>query len=199
MSASTSSQPASLPSGASWINWGLGVLFLMSCVFSIISFAVLAPSIEEHTKLPSATLSALTSAFFFMTCWAKWRHIGDLDLPGLRRQLATTLFVICIFSIIGALVAEAIVKFGLWWEIREYRKKFDKEPPPRMELEEQAKYGAIGPKEEVMTTMPLMIALGYVLLFGGVCYVIIVSIHHMYIDIIVSFLCCTPQNKQTTT
>jgi hypothetical protein len=113
------------------------------------------------------------SAFFFMSCWAKWRTIGELDLEGLRKQLATTMFVICIFSIIGALLAEAMVKFGLWWELREYRKKFNKEPPPRMAVEEQAKYGTIGPKEEVMTTMPLMIALGYVLLFGGVSPLII--------------------------
>jgi hypothetical protein len=118
------------------------------------------------------------SAFFFLTLWGKWRNIGA-QCPGgdcliaLRTQLATTLFVICIFSVIGALLGEAMVKFWLWWEIRQYRKTFNKEPPPRLEMEEQAKYGAIGPKEEVMTTMPLMIALGYVLLFGGVSAAII--------------------------
>jgi len=118
------------------------------------------------------------SAFFFMTCWGKWRKL-DPDCPGgdclavLRVQLATTFAVMCVFSIIGAFVAEMMVKFWLWWEIREYRKKFGKEPPPRLEMEEQAKYANIGAKEEVMTTMPLMIALGYVLLFGGVSAAII--------------------------
>jgi hypothetical protein len=118
------------------------------------------------------------SAFFFMVLWGKWRNI-DVDFPAdsltmLRKQLATTLAVICVFAVVGAVLAEYMVKFWLWWEIRTYKKEHKgKEPPKRLEMEEQAKYAAIGPKEEVMTTMPLMIALGYVLLFGGVSAAII--------------------------
>jgi len=112
------------------------------------------------------------SAFFFLTVWAKWhdRECPDDDcLIVLRTQLASTLSVLSICSIIASFVNQISVKFSLYWEVRQYRKKFGKEPPTRFAMEEQAKYKQLGEDEEVMNMMTLMIALGYILIFGGVC------------------------------
>ena len=69
MSETESKKVAQFPNASSWINWGLGVLYLMSCVFSVVSFAVLAPSIETESGLSKTSLSLLTSVFFFTYSW----------------------------------------------------------------------------------------------------------------------------------
>lgn len=121
MPANTSIQSPRLPNGASWINWGLGVLFLMSCVFSVVSFAVLAPSIEEHTKLSSATLSALTSVFFFTYSIAQLvaglliDRIGSRWLLGVTTLIASAggLLFISSDSLILMYVSRAMMAIGL--------------------------------------------------------------------------------------
>jgi hypothetical protein len=111
------------------------------------------------------------SAFFFLTIWAEWT---DKECPGddclivLRTQLAATLCVLSICSILSSSINQISVKFSLYWEVRQYRNKFGKEPPTRFAMEEQAKYTKLGEDEEVMNMMTLMIALGYILIFGGV-------------------------------
>lgn len=93
MTATIEKPTVELPTGASWINWGLGVLFLMSCVFSVVSFAVLAPSIAEETKLSSGTLSALTSVFFFTYSIAQLAAGLLIDRIGCRWLLGITTLI----------------------------------------------------------------------------------------------------------
>ncbi|MDG2423952.1 MAG: MFS transporter [Phycisphaerales bacterium] len=100
MSANTSIQTPRLPNGASWINWGLGVLFLMSCVFSVVSFAVLAPSIAKETNLSSATLSALTSVFFFTYSIAQLAAGLLIDRIGCRWLLGVTTLIASVGGLI---------------------------------------------------------------------------------------------------
>ena len=86
MSTNTLIQNPRLPNSASWINWGLCVLFLMSCVFSMVSFAVLTPNIENETGLSSTSLSSITSVFFFTFAIAqeKLAHIFGANMPSVR-------------------------------------------------------------------------------------------------------------------
>ena len=90
MPATRSIQPIRLPNFASWINWGLGVVFLMSCVFSVVSFAVLAPNIEQEAGLSSSSLSILTSVFFFAYSIAQLIAGILIDRHGVRWILGLT-------------------------------------------------------------------------------------------------------------
>lgn len=90
MTANSDSSFVRLPTAASWINWGLGVLYLMSCVFSVVSFAVLAPSIAKEADLSSATLSVLTSVFFFTYSIAQLAAGLLIDRLGSRWLLGVT-------------------------------------------------------------------------------------------------------------
>ena len=88
MSTNTLIQNPRLPNSASWINWGLCVLFLMSCVFSMVSFAVLTPNIENETGLSSTSLSSITSVFFFTFAIAQLAAGLLIDRLGARWLLA---------------------------------------------------------------------------------------------------------------
>jgi hypothetical protein len=111
------------------------------------------------------------SAFFFMTLWGGHRRepcINDDCLALLRSQLVMTLAILILCSVIAVIVQDLLVHFFLWWEVRQYRQQFGKEPPPRLPLEAQSKYVPIDETEEVMTMLALVMALGYVFLFAGV-------------------------------
>merc|ERR1719191_2078357 len=60
------------------------------------------------------------------------------------------------------------VQFLLWYEDYTYRNQYGQEPPERSFVEEQAKMITIDEPYEVQNMMTLVIALGYILLFGGV-------------------------------
>jgi len=114
-------------------------------------------------------------AFFFLTIRAKG---DDSKCPNndclfvLRKQLATTLCLMAVFSMLGVVIQNMLVRYQMYREDKAYKEKFGRDPPPRKSLEEQAKFVVLSEKEEVMSTMMLMISLGYVLLFGGVSAVI---------------------------
>jgi nitrate/nitrite transporter NarK len=86
----TLDQPARLPNTTSWINWGLGVVFLMSCVFSVVSFAIMAPNIAKETGVSSNSLSGVTSAFFFTYAFAQLAAGLLIDRIGARWLLGVT-------------------------------------------------------------------------------------------------------------
>jgi nitrate/nitrite transporter NarK len=90
MSTNTLIQNPRLPNSASWINWGLCVLFLMSCVFSMVSFAVLMPNIKNETGLSSTSLSSITSVFFFTFAIAQLAAGLLIDRLGARWLLGLT-------------------------------------------------------------------------------------------------------------
>ena len=81
---------AQLPNSSSWINWGLGVLYLISGVFSVVSFAVLEPSIASESGLSTGSLSGLTSVFFFTYSFAQLAVGLLIDRLGSRWLLGLT-------------------------------------------------------------------------------------------------------------
>jgi hypothetical protein len=116
------------------------------------------------------------SAFFFLTVWGKWRGLEcpyDDCLFSLRQQLATTLLVLCGCTIVEVIVQKVLVMAKLWWEHHQYVKTYGKEPAQRSAIEEQAKYMAIDEEAQVMNTLYLMIALGFLLIFGGVSAIVV--------------------------
>lgn len=93
MATTQSLQMQKLPNTASWINWGLSAIYLMSCVFSVVSFAVLMPSIETGSGLSKANLSALTGVFFFTYSIAQLAAGLLIDRLGSRWLLGTTALI----------------------------------------------------------------------------------------------------------
>jgi hypothetical protein len=76
--------------------------------------------------------------------------------------------VLVICSIAQVLYHIFVIKLKFAWEDRDYRRKFGAEPPERSYHEEQAKLAKIDEASEVQNMMALVIALGFVLHFGGV-------------------------------
>jgi len=107
------------------------------------------------------------SAFFFMT--VRNAYMGCLDecLEILRKQVTMCLLVLGVCSIAQMLFAQFFVKFTLYWEMRTLKQKGEA-VPQRYVLEEQSKYTLIDGAFEVQNMMTLVIALGHVMLFGGV-------------------------------
>jgi sugar phosphate permease len=121
MSETESKKVAQFPNASSWINWGLGVLYLMSCVFSVVSFAVLAPSIESESGLSKTSLSLLTSVFFFTYSFAQLvaglliDRVGSRWLLGVTTIIASVggLLFIWTDNIVVMYLARALMAIGL--------------------------------------------------------------------------------------
>ncbi|MDG2055039.1 MAG: MFS transporter [Phycisphaerales bacterium] len=90
MTTNQSMTPKTLPNTASWWNWGLAALYLMSCVFSVVSFAVLMPMIEKEAGLSKANLSAMTGLFFFAYSIAQLAAGLLIDRLGSRWLIGVT-------------------------------------------------------------------------------------------------------------
>jgi len=116
-------------------------------------------------------------AFFSITirhAWVGNSGCDDTDcLFVLRRQVSVTLSILCVCSIASMLMQGIMVRFSLWYEAYQIRKKTGSEMPKRYSLEEQAKYVVITEQEEVQNMLTLVISLGFVLLFGGVAPLVV--------------------------
>jgi len=106
-------------------------------------------------------------AFFFMTVRNAWLGCLDDCLHTLRKQVAMCLCILGACTVAQLMASQLIVKFTLWWELRQL-KKSGQEVPARFVLEEQAKYTEIDGGLELQNMMTLVISLGHVILFGGV-------------------------------
>merc|ERR1719346_731338 len=78
-----------------------------------------------------------------------------------------TLIVLGICSVLQMLADCFMVVLKLWWEVRQLKKQ-GKQVPTRFVVEEQAKYAKVTEVVEVQNMQVLVVALGYVFLFGGV-------------------------------
>jgi len=107
------------------------------------------------------------SAFFFMTIRNAWRGCLDECLEVSRNQVTLTLIVLGVCSVAQMLAGRLLVRLSLWWEVRQLKKKGG-DVPTRYVIEEQSKYAKITESEEVQHMQVLVVALGYVFLFGGV-------------------------------
>lgn len=107
------------------------------------------------------------SAFFFMTIRNVWRGCLDECLEVSRNQVTMTLIVLGICSVLQMLADRFMVVLKLWWEVRQLKKQ-GKQVPTRFVVEEQAKYAKVDETVEVQNMQVLVVALGYVFLFGGV-------------------------------
>lgn len=115
-------------------------------------------------------------AFFCITirhAWTKESCNGGDCMYVLRWQVSVTLCILCMCSIAQMLVHTLIVRFSLWWEAYQIKKQTGKPMPARYHIEEQAKYAVISEQEEVQNMMTLVIALGFVLLFGGISAMVV--------------------------
>lgn len=108
------------------------------------------------------------SAFFFLTIKNSWMEEGTNGLEEPQKQVSMTLMLLALCSIMQVPFELVKVQFKLWYEDYAYKKKFEKDPPERSFVEEQAKMITIDEPYEVQNMMTLVIALGYILLFGGV-------------------------------
>merc|ERR1719487_1844023 len=114
------------------------------------------------------------SAYFFIA--VKQRHTAfgcpENDCMGLlRAQLTMTLAFLVVMAIVQILMKTIKVSVMLWWEERSLRKELEgtgKEIPARGFVEEQAKYEPFRIREQIEAMVQLVIALGYVLIFGAV-------------------------------
>jgi hypothetical protein len=111
------------------------------------------------------------SVFIFLTIKDSWQpdELKGAALFKTQRQITSTLLVLSVMSIVQVPVQNAITRFWLWKEHFDMKRmNGGVEPPPRSFAEEQSKYKRMDDSEEVQCTMNLVIALGFVLLFGGV-------------------------------
>jgi len=110
-------------------------------------------------------------AFFCITVRLAWMG-GSCDggdcMFVLGRQVSLTLCILCMCSIAQMFLHTVRCRFSLWWEAYQVKKQTGKPMPVRYLIEEQAKYAVISELEEVRHAMTLVIALGFVLLFGGI-------------------------------
>jgi hypothetical protein len=111
------------------------------------------------------------SVFIFLTIKDSWRdddEKGDA-LFKTQRQITVTLCVLSIMSIAQVPLQDVITRFWLWYEHYQLKRTLNgEEPPARSFAEEQSKYKKLEDTDEVQCVMTLVIALGFVLLFGGV-------------------------------
>eukprot|EP00747_Dinoflagellata_sp_TGD_P090854 gnl/TRDRNA2_/TRDRNA2_164860_c0_seq2.p1 gnl/TRDRNA2_/TRDRNA2_164860_c0~~gnl/TRDRNA2_/TRDRNA2_164860_c0_seq2.p1 ORF type:complete len:954 (-),score=159.60 gnl/TRDRNA2_/TRDRNA2_164860_c0_seq2:109-2970(-) len=94
-------------------------------------------------------------------------------LASLRLVITITLVVICICRIGQVLVTAYMVKFKLYWENRLLERQG--QSIKRSFAEEQAKYGQYRTREQVEDMLELVLSLGYVLLFGAVAPIAVVT------------------------
>eukprot|EP00929_Paragymnodinium_shiwhaense_P064970 TRINITY_DN32620_c0_g1_i1.p1 TRINITY_DN32620_c0_g1~~TRINITY_DN32620_c0_g1_i1.p1 ORF type:complete len:963 (+),score=171.74 TRINITY_DN32620_c0_g1_i1:78-2966(+) len=112
------------------------------------------------------------AAFFYIAI--KQRHSSDGCPEGgclamLRMQLTIIQIVLSLSALAEILIKACFVKFLLAYEVWKYKRANDgKEPPERKFLEEQSKHMPSGYHEQIDFTLQLVIALGFVILFGGV-------------------------------
>jgi hypothetical protein len=114
------------------------------------------------------------SAYFFIAVkqrHTKWGCPDDDCMGLLRKQLSVTLLVVSLCQIIQVVLGTLKVKFFIWWEDRALRQECEKdgkEVPVRSFLEEQAKYEDYRIRQQIEGMVQLVVALGYVLIFGAV-------------------------------
>mmetsp|Transcript_69538 Transcript_69538/g.122981 ORF Transcript_69538/g.122981 Transcript_69538/m.122981 type:complete len:918 (+) Transcript_69538:70-2823(+) len=109
------------------------------------------------------------AVFLYLMVRKEKSGCGDTDgcLINLQSQLKTTLLVLSLVEIAKAMAATAKVKFLLWLEHWQMVRAGN-EPRKRTYVEEQAKYATFQLREQVETMVQLVMALGFVLLFGSI-------------------------------
>jgi len=114
------------------------------------------------------------SAYFFIAI--KQQHTtwgcpnGDC-IELLRYQLSMTLFLLSLMRIGQVVFSSVKVRVIMWWEDRAIQKECEgtgQEVPYRGFLEEQAKYEDYRIRQQIEGMIQLVVALGYVLIFGAV-------------------------------
>lgn len=117
------------------------------------------------------------SAFLFLAIKQRHTEHGCPEegcFTVLRQQLAVTLMILVLARVCEVIGQSLIVRFKLWQEDKALRKACPgEEPPKRSFTEEQAKYTKFGIYEQIQVMSQLMLALGYIILFGGIAPVII--------------------------
>lgn len=114
------------------------------------------------------------SAYFFIAIKQKNTKYGcpDHDCIGLlSSQLSMTLTLLSIIRIAQVAASCVKVQIFMWWEDRQMAKEYEgtgKEVPVRGFLEEQAKYEDFRIRAQIEGMVQLVVALGYVLIFGAV-------------------------------
>jgi len=109
------------------------------------------------------------AVFFFLMVRKEKSGCADTDacLAQLQSQLSTTLMVLSFVEIAKAAAATVKVKFALWFESWQLARS-GREVHKRPYVEEQAKYAEFQLREQVETMVQLVMAIGFVLLFGAI-------------------------------
>lgn len=119
------------------------------------------------------------SAYFFIA--VKQKHT-DAGCPNndcmalLKEQLSMTLCCLVAARIFQVALSSVKVTLIMWWEERTLRKALEgtgKEIPVRGYIEEQSKYDEFRIREQIEGMIQLVVALGYVLIFGTIAPIII--------------------------
>jgi len=121
------------------------------------------------------------TAFFYLAVRQRYSSTGCPEigcLEALRKQLAVSLLILSAARIVQVLFACGKVRYDLWRETSDLRKELQAldpkaEPPMRSFAEEQAKYAQFRTQEQIEAFTTLMVSIGFVLLFGAVCPIII--------------------------
>lgn len=113
------------------------------------------------------------SAFFYIAVKQQYTEDGcpkDDCIQLLKMQLSMTLLLCTAVSLSQVVLASGKVWLTLYLEDREMRKglKEGEEIPTRSYLEEQSKYEEFRIRAQIEGMMQLVVALGYVLIFGAV-------------------------------
>jgi len=119
------------------------------------------------------------SAFFFIAIKQQYTDFGCPNsdcIMLLRNQLSMTLCLLVIMRIFQVALSSVKVKLIMWWELRTLQKELqdsNRELPVRGFVEEQAKYDEFRIREQIEGMVQLVVALGYVLIFGAVAPIIV--------------------------
>ena len=74
----------------SWTNWSAATTYVVFCVFSVISFAVLTNSIEEGTGLDNGVVSSIASVYFLIYAFSQLIAGMLIDRLGPKWLLGST-------------------------------------------------------------------------------------------------------------
>jgi hypothetical protein len=138
------------------------------------------------------------SAFFFLTIKNSWDPTSENGLAEPQAQVSMTLMLLAVCSIMQVPFELVKVQLAYWYEDYAYRQKFNEDPPERTFCEEQAKMITIDEPYEVQNMMTLVIALGYVLLFGGVAPKVVVFCFAVFVVQLRAFAVLLTTSAQRT-
>mmetsp|Transcript_176811 Transcript_176811/g.567125 ORF Transcript_176811/g.567125 Transcript_176811/m.567125 type:complete len:1003 (-) Transcript_176811:133-3141(-) len=119
------------------------------------------------------------SAFFFLAVKQRWTEAGCPHggcMASLKKQLWMTLLILSASRIAQIFVASIIVRLKIMWEdynLKKGLKQEGKETPKRSFAELQSKFAETRLQEQIDNMMQLVLALGFILLFGPVAPIIV--------------------------